>query len=155
MTTYSPRRCTLATVLALAPCIGAACSSSKSKESPEQQAEIGLAAYQADIRRLVRDPLRAEQLVALNTEFQAVVEKAGRSFESYRANVSALNSNYGATEAEFQTLFDRHDTERAELIEKAIALRTRMAAITTDLEWAELRKARVTEWQLQLSEAQS
>ena len=141
--------------LAFGLCLSTACSSSKSKETPEQQAETGLTAYQAHIRDVVQDPVRADQLVQLSTEFQGVIEEAGRSLESYHAKVSLLNANYGATRTEFQALFDRQDQERAGLIERAIALRTRMAAITTDAEWAELKKARVAEWQLQLAEARN
>jgi hypothetical protein len=136
-------------------CASTACSSSKSKETPEQRAETGLGRYQAHIREIVKDPARADRLVDLSTQFQGVVEDAGRSLESYRANVSLLNANYDATLAEFRALFDQQDSERAGLIERAITLRTRMAAITTDAEWAELKKARVAEWHLQLAEAQS
>jgi hypothetical protein len=151
MTGYPAAVLSLAFVL----CLSTACSSSKSKETPEQRAETGLTAYQAHIREVVQDPVRADQLVQLSTEFQGVIEEAGRSLGSYDAKVSLLNANYGATRAEFQALFDRQDQERAGLIERAVALRTRMAAITTDAEWAELKKARVAEWQLQLAEARN
>lgn len=156
---YCPRVASLylAAILSLACglCISIACSSSKSKETPDQLAETGLSAYQAHIHRVVKDPARADQLVELSTEFQRVIEEAGHSLDSYRAKVSVLNANYDATLAEFEALFDQRDKERAESIEKAIALRARMAAITTDAEWSELKKARVAEWQLQLAEAQS
>jgi hypothetical protein len=138
----------------LALCTLTACHSSKSKETPEQVAENGLAKYQEDIRRVVKDPARAKQLVELSSEFQDLVNEAAQSFKNSHARLMLLNANYDATLDEFHALFDQADKERAELFDKGVALRTRMSALTTESEWTELKKARVAEWQDEIAEAQ-
>jgi HD-GYP domain-containing protein (c-di-GMP phosphodiesterase class II) len=141
--------------LALAVCISSACSSSKSKETPEQKATAELGTYQADIRRVVKDKTRADQMIALTSEFHGLVATFARSFQDQHERVAVLNANYGASLAEFQDLFSQIDKERAQLIDKAFALRARMTALTTEEEWTQLKKVRIAEWQDELAEAQS
>lgn len=158
MMAHSPRR-TLAALavafsLAFAACALSACSSSKSKETPEQEAQGELAKYQAEIRRIVRVPARADQLVELTSEFQKVVEKGSTKTAAYHAEIARLNADYSARLADFDALFAKYDTERATLVAEAIALRTQMAALTTEEEWEALKKYRVAEWQDELAEVQ-
>lgn len=161
MTAHTPNRAlgslSLAAILslAIALCVSTACSSSKAKETPEERAVTGLTTYQADIRRVVKDGKRADQLVELSSEFQKVVEEAARNSAAFHAKAVRLNADYGAALAEFEALFAEQDKQRAELVEKAVALRTQMAALTTDAEWAELKKACIAEWQAELLEVQS
>ncbi len=117
--------------------------SSTPHPTPEQQAQADLAAYEAQIRMIVPDPARADQLVALTNEFQQLATESIAIVKSYRTKVAALNSNYEATRADYETLFSQQDTNREAFIKKAGALRERMAALTTDSEWEALKKARL------------
>jgi hypothetical protein len=57
--------------------------------------------------------------------------------------VAALNSNYDATREDYEALFSQQDAHREVWIKKVAALREQMAALTTDAEWEELKKARL------------
>ena len=54
-----------------------------------------------------------------------------------------LNSSYEATRADYEILFSQQDTAREALLKEATALRERAAALMTDSEWEQLRKARL------------
>ena len=138
--TSSPRW-PVAMALMLALVAVAACSS-KHELTPEQQAQADMAAYEAQIRSIIRDPARADQLVALTNEFQQLTTDSIATIKSYRAKVAALNSNYDATRQDYETLFSDQDASREAFIKKAVAIRQRMAVYTTDAEWEALKKAR-------------
>jgi septal ring factor EnvC (AmiA/AmiB activator) len=142
----------IAAALSLALLALPACSSSKSKATPEQRMELGEREYETQIRRVVGDRKRADELVDLASEFQSLVEQAARSFRAQHTRLAQLNASYDTTVADFEALFAQADADRAALLEKAVDLRTRMAALTTDAEWSELKKARVAEWQNELAD---
>jgi len=130
----------MALMLALSTAVGC---SSKHELTPEQRAQADVAAYEAEIRKIIPDPARADQLVALTKEFQQVANESIAAIRSYRAKVAALNSNYDATRQDYETLFSAQDASREAFIKKAGAIRERMAAFTTDSEWEALKKARL------------
>ena len=133
-----------AAVLALTLVLAAAAGcSSKHELTPEQRAQADVTAYEAEIRKIIPDAARADQLVALTNEFQQLATESIASIKSYRAKVAALNSNYDATRQDYETLFSAQDASREAFIKKASALRERMAALTTDSEWEALKKARL------------
>jgi hypothetical protein len=129
-------------VLALVLAAVTGCSS-KHELTPEQQAQADVAAYEAQIRKIVPDPTRADQLVALTNQFQQLVAESISSIKGYRAQVAALNSNYDATRQDYEALFSEQDASLEPFIKKGSAIRERMAALTTDSEWEELKKARL------------
>lgn len=134
----------LAAALALALGIAAdAGCSSKHDLTPEQQTQADVTAYEAQVRKIIPDPARADQLVALANEFQQLTRESIAKIKSYRAKVAALNANYDATRQDYETVFSEQDASRESFIEKASAIRERMAALTTDSEWEELKKARL------------
>jgi hypothetical protein len=138
--------------LVVAVCALDACSSSKSKETTEQRVETGEREYETQIRAVVSDKKRADALVELSAEFQSLVELAARSFRAQHERLMLLNASYDASLDEFEALFAQTDKDRAALLERAVDLRARMAALTTDAEWAKLKKARVAEWQNDLAD---
>lgn len=129
-------------VLTLALAAVTACSS-KHELTPQQQAQADAAAYEAQIHKIVLDTARGDQLVALTNQFQQLVTETVTSTKSYRAKVAALNSDYDATRQDYEAIFSQQDASREAFIEKAGALRERMAALTTDFEWEQLKKARL------------
>ena len=131
-----------AVALMLALTTAAGCSS-KHELTPEQQAPADVTAYEAQIHKIVPDPARADQLVALTNEFQRLATESIASVKGYRAKVTALNSDYDATRQDYEALFSQQDARREAFIKKASSLRERMAALTTDSEWEELKKARL------------
>jgi hypothetical protein len=130
-----------------------ACSSKHLTAEERERAEVQ--AYEAQIRKVVADPARADQLVALTNEFQQQAEKSVAAFRDYRAKVAALNSNYEATREQFQALLSQQDTHRELWTRKVTGLRQRMAALTTDLEWERLKKARLRIFEADLQDLAS
>jgi hypothetical protein len=129
--------------LTLALAIVSGCSS-KPPLSPEQQAQADLTAYEAELRKVViADPVRADKLMALTNEFQKLLQDTVTHVSSYRAKAVALNANYDATRADYDSLFNQQDAAREAFMQKATALREQMAALITDAEWAQLKKARL------------
>ena len=111
-----------------------------------------MAAYEAEIRKIVADPARADRLVALTNEFQQLAKENIANVSAYRANAAALNSNYAATRADYEALFSQQDANREVFLRKALALRERMSALTTDSEWEQLKKARLRALDAELQE---
>jgi hypothetical protein len=140
---FTSLRCLSAILsLALAFLTAGGCSS-KPALSPEQQAQADLTAYEAELRKTVSDPVRADKLMALTHEFQKLLQDTVTHVSGYRAKAAALNSNYEATRADYEKLFSEQDAARETFMRKAISLRQQMAALTTDEEWAQLKKARL------------
>ena len=117
--------------------------SSKHGLTPEQRAQADVTAYEAEIRKIIPDAARADQLVALTKEFQQLANESIAAIQGYRAKVAALNSNYDATRQDYETLFSAQDASREAFIKKAGAIRERMTVFTTDAEWEALKKTRL------------
>jgi uncharacterized coiled-coil DUF342 family protein len=127
---------------ALALVLTAVTGCSSKHLTPEQQAQANMEAYAAQIRKVVADPARADQLVALTTQYQQQMRESAAVVRDYRAKLAALNANYEATREDFETLFSQQDAHREALLRKVAALREQITALTTDAEWHELEKAR-------------
>lgn len=111
--------------------------------TPEQQAQTDFDAYEAQVRKAVADPARADQLIALTNEFRQQVRQSADLLGGYPAKVAALDASYGATRKDYEALLSEQDARREALLKKFGALRERMAALTTDAEWEALKKARL------------
>lgn len=140
----------LGVALALALAAAAGCSSRPL--TPEQQAQADLKDYEAQVRKVVADPARADQLVALANEFQQQVRQSAAILGDYPAKVAALDANYAATRKDYEVLLGEQDARRQELLKKFGALREQMVALTTDAEWEELKKARLRTLEADLQE---
>lgn len=81
--------------------------------------------------------------MALTSQFQQLVAESISSIKSYRAKIAALDSNYDATRQDYEALLSQQDAIRESFVKRATALREQMAALTTDSEWEELKKARL------------
>jgi hypothetical protein len=129
--------------------------SSKPPLTPEQQVQADVATYDAEIRKVVSDPARAQQLIRLSQEYQQQIRENVVLVRAYRAKLAALNANYQATRADFEALFSQHETNREAMLGKAAAIRERMAAVTTDAEWQDLNKINQRIWEIELLDAVS
>ena len=127
-------------VLVLAAAAGC---SSKQELTPQQQAQADMAAYEAQVRRIILDPARADQLVVLANQFQQLARESIASVNEYRAKLTALNGNYEATRADYEALFSQQDAVREAFFKRAGAIRERMVVFTSDAEWEQLRAARL------------
>jgi uncharacterized lipoprotein YajG len=92
----APWLAAIALTLALAALAGC---SSKRDITPEQKAQADVAAYEAQVRKIVSDPARADQLVALANQFQQLVTESIRSIKSYRAEQALAIVDQMKTEA--------------------------------------------------------
>jgi len=131
-------RC-VAVAFALAVLGVAGCSSKHL--TPEQKAQAEVEACEAQIRKVVADPARAEQLVALTNQLQQQMRESVAVAKGYRAKLAVLNANYEATRQDYEALFRQQEAQREALVRKVAALRERMAALTTDAEWQQVDKA--------------
>ena len=104
------------------------------------------------MRKVVADSARADKLVSLTNEFQTLVMQGVASARDYRVKVAALDSNYEATRADYETLIDQQDTARETFLKKASVLREQSASLTTDAEWEQLKKARLRVLETDLEE---
>jgi len=134
---------TLRVVVCLLLALIAATGCSSKSLTPEQEAQADLSACDAQIRKVVADPARADQLVALTDEFNKLGWQSIASVTEYRARVAALNSDYDATREDFEALISKQDAVREAFLKKALALREQMTALTTDAEWEQLKSARL------------
>ena len=111
--------------------------------TPEEQAQADLSACHAQIRKVVADTARADQLIALTDELNTLGWQSIAHVNQYRAKVAALNSNYDATREDFEALIKEQDVVRETFLRKALALREQMSTLTTDAEWEQLKSARL------------
>ena len=151
---YSFPRLASALCVALTLVVVGACSH-KPTPTLEQQAHADLVAYEAQIRKVVPDQARADQLVALTNEFEQLVRDTAANADGYRAKAAALNSNYEATRADFEALLSQQEAIGKNFRQKAGALRERMVALTTDSEWEQLGKTRLPALEAYLKELRS
>lgn len=115
----------------------------KDQPSPEVKAQTAMTRYQTEIPKIVPDRARADQLIALTTQFRELTDKAANQLRADTARMAELNSNYTATRADYEALFTRQHEERNGYVRQALAIREKIAGLLTDEEWAQLRKARV------------
>jgi hypothetical protein len=109
----------------------------------EQQSQEDLTYYQAQIRKVVKDTAKAEQLCGLAADFQKLVYARAEAVTTYDSKLDALNANYAATRAGYDAVTTQNDKDRNAFLQQALALRTQMAALTTDEEWEQLKDARM------------
>jgi len=131
-------------------------------ETPAQQEQqiasretSDVAASEKRIREVVHDSGRADQLVALLSELQKVVQNGAASAKEHRAAYAALNANYSATRTDYQSLFARQDARRDALLNKVVTIREQMAALLTDEEWEQLKHDRIKTFDAMLAELRS
>jgi len=131
--------------LALVAVLGAfAACASKPKPTLEQRSDAEMQAFKAQIRKTVTDPSRADRLVVAVDECERIVRQAASMAQDYRIKLQTLDADYSATRAEYAALFRQHDTQRAALIQQALALRGQITTLTTNSEWQQLKQARLT-----------
>jgi hypothetical protein len=144
--------------IALAFALGVAAipgCSSKPPLAPEQQVQADVANLDAQIRKVVSDPARAQQLIALSQEYQQQIRQNAVLVRAYRAKLVALNANYQATRADFDALLNQHEANRESMLGKGAAIRDRMAAVATDAEWQDIDKINQRIWTIELLDAAS
>jgi septal ring factor EnvC (AmiA/AmiB activator) len=137
--------------------VGAAppgCAHKKAK-SPQQQAQADYRAYQQRVREVVKDPARADQVIALADDLQRQFEQLRAQIVKGRADVASLNANYDAQRADFDGLFKQQDADRQALIEQVISVRAHIGKLLTDAEWQSLHKFGVEALEAHLKELAS
>jgi len=134
------KRTLLSWLCAVAIVAAAVQGCSHKAKSPRQQADADYLAYQKKIREVVKDPARADQMVALADEMQQQVDQVRARLVQNRAKLAALNSNYNGTRADFDAFFKQDDADREALMSKAVSVRVRIGKLLTESEWQQLHK---------------
>jgi septal ring factor EnvC (AmiA/AmiB activator) len=115
------------------------CAHNKTK-SPQQQAQADYRAYQQRVREVVKDPARADQVIALTDELRREIDEVYTKLAQSRAQLETLNANYNATRADYDAFLKQQDAERQALTDKAISVRVEIGKLLTESEWKTLRK---------------
>ena len=115
------------------------CAHKKAK-SPQQQAQADYAAYQTRVREVVKDPARADQVIALADELKRQFDQLRAQIVQGREELMTMNANYNATRSDFDGFFKQQDAERQALIDKVITVRAQIGKLLTDAEWQSLHK---------------
>jgi hypothetical protein len=122
----------------------------KSHETPAEQSQqvkaqedADVANYEAQIRKVVKDPARADQLVALLSQVQILVHDAAGTVRNERAEIAALNADYKASRVDYDRVFALDDPIHQSYLKRGLELRQEMAALMTDDEWEQLKSVRV------------
>jgi hypothetical protein len=130
--------------------LGASCAlvllaSCAHKPAPtaDAQFQTDIAYSQAQVRKVVKDPQRADRVAGLAGEFEKLVFDRAAGTKAYGARLATMSSNYSATRADFEALAAEEERARSFFLERAIAVRQQVASLTTDAEWEELKKARM------------
>lgn len=120
------------TALLVAGCAG-------KKATPEEEEIEAFEALRSNIREVVAESTRAEQVVALVGELQQEFDAINRAerLERYRA----LNLDYDASRAEFEALLDGIMHERLANHERVTQTYRELRAAVTPEEWVELSKS--------------
>ena len=122
-------------VLALVAC------SHEPKPSALVTAEAAFDRLRAAVAREVRDPARAKQASALVDEMQQIVVAAHADLKAHDARLRALNDDYDAAEADFQTAFRDFNAGRDRRQDRTLELNRRAKALVTEDEWNALARA--------------
>jgi hypothetical protein len=131
-------------------------------ETPAQQSEqlqaeenSDVTNYEDKIRSVVKDPARADKLVSILTNLQALVHDTAFAAKDNRHRIEALNSTYAATRGDYDALFARQDAINQAFFKNALDLRQQMAANMTDEEWEQLKPERVKAFEAVMSQWQT
>ncbi len=115
----------------------------KPELTPVQVAQQDLTQFQAEVRKIVKDSARAESLVAMTNEFQAIVATTAQGDSVAHARIDALTRDYGSTRGQFDSVFSAVMSKRRLALSQVALLRARMAAVATPAEWEQLKSARL------------
>jgi hypothetical protein len=120
------------------------CASNKPKPTLEQQSQEDLARYQEQVRKVIKDPERAEKVAALAADFQEVMLERALAQKDYEAKIAALDANYTATRADYEALVTQRERDSKAFVQEIIAARTQLISLTTPEEWNDLKDARLS-----------
>jgi hypothetical protein len=109
----------------------------------EEQSQADLEYDQAQIHSVIKDPERAEKLAAVVSDFQKLLLARATAVREYDSKIMVVNSKYLATRADYEVLITQNDKDRSLFLRQCVALRTQMAALTTDEEWEQLKSMRM------------
>ena len=95
-----------------------------------------------NVQEVVADPERAEQSQALVDELQQVFDDIKDSRIERRDRIRALNADYDASRAEFETLLDGIAQDRVADQERVSQTYRQLLEVITTEEWTKLAKSR-------------
>ncbi len=126
--------CTLITVIAL---FTVGC-----KTSPIDKEVDAFDNLRTNVQDVVADPERAEQSLALVDELQREFDDIKDSRVERKKQIKALNSDYDASRAEFETLLDGIAQDRVANQERVSQTYRQLLEVITTEEWTKLAKSR-------------
>lgn len=95
----------------------------------------------AEIREIVEDPQRQENVVALVDELQVQYSTLRQTAATRRKAIQTLNADYDATREQFAELLDRHNAEMESSHKAYLKSYRALVEATTAEEWSALAKS--------------
>ena len=123
-------------------CLLLACATKQPKSTPAQTVQARLTELQSALHADVADPTRAQEAAGLVDQLAQQDREAREAAAAHLKRTLALDANYDATEEDFRKLFTETNEERVQRQNRIVELWTQMAALTTESEWADLKRAR-------------
>jgi len=114
----------------------------KSAVDPELFIRTKTEEFQAQVRKVVKDPARAEQAVAVAGQMTEPLIKAYRQQLAIDQELRSLFASYESSKDDYQKLFAANEEARLASHQIVLALSARLGALTTEKEWKKLEGAR-------------
>jgi len=115
---------------------GAMLGCSKVKKPKSSVASYGwFADLREEIVTTVQDPYRAQQMLLIASDIEALVFALADKSESVGIEFEKLNIDYKTPRADFETLFQQYESDMKTFTEALWAARDDMKSIVTQEEW--------------------
>ena len=126
-------------VTLVAAALSIACSGSP--ESPEDIEKRAFDDMRAEVRAVIEDPQREEQVVTLVDKMQQEYVELKQTAEARRQALRTLNADYDATREQFDEFLDRYNAELESSHRSYRESHRALVAATKAEEWAALAKS--------------
>lgn len=104
----------------------------------QQQIEALRTQEREVVRNTIVDPARADRFLHLVAERDQLIAQSREALEAYRDQMSALNADYHADRAGFESLLADFNTRREHAQAQFVSIISRMKAEATAEEWKEI-----------------
>lgn len=122
-----------ACALVAAAVVACGCKSSGYKHYGEQAGAFG---QRAD--EVIDDPARADQVQKLSASLRSSIDQLAALNDRYITAAVAANADHDTDAKAFSAELETIDSERLELVDRVLATRAQLVALTTESEWLKL-----------------
>jgi ABC-type sulfate transport system substrate-binding protein len=110
--------------------------------SPLASAEQAMATWRDTVYTVIGDRDRAGKVIGQLDQLEQLVRDADRERRAHDRALRALNANYDATEAEFESVFAAFNARRRARHQEALAINREIRSLTGAEEWKALSRVK-------------